>query len=505
MAKKSEKPKGGHDNNAVQFDGLFPPHLEESPEFADFFTESGERIMYSRLLESRCGATDDSQPVEQYDGTLGVSVSFVNTHQGPVGQLQWNNNLASLYTNPGNVSGVRWCTGTLISNDLFLTAGHCFDQIGGGWVRPLDNTTGTTIPPSEIARNMHVNFNYQVDSRGNLRTEQSFPILELIEYRLGSLDFAIVRLGGNPGTIFGTTAVSSTDAAVGDMVCIIGHPAGVPKRIEAGPVTNLHDSYIGYNDIDTLGGNSGSGILRASDGRIVGVHTNGGCTGSDPNNDTSHNHGVRISSIITQSPTLQSLIHTTPLYRYWNSGAGDHFYTTNWAELGSGRHGWGYEGIQCYVHPRQVEGSIPLYRYWNPGASDHFYTTNWAELGSGRHGWGYEGIQCYVFGEMTSPISESRISMEEEKHMVGEGFSAIPPSFATRFVGNQSLEYTDSTPSRFERSFITSKTERETAQVFQNDSFSTLSPSKSDMGKEKESFSQITINITLVPPKVDNN
>ena len=317
---KSDKHASGVRKSVKHCDPLFPPCPDEEKDVAEFFRKPETERAYSEFLETICGRADDSQPVEQYDGTLGVTVSFVNDHQAPVGQLQWNNNLASIFTNPGNVSGVRWCTGTLISNDLFLTAGHCFDQTGGGWIRPKDNVTGSTIPSSEIATNMHVNFNYQVDPSGNLRVEQSFPILELVEYRLGGLDFAIVRLGGNPGSVFGTTDVSTTDASVGDMVCIIGHPAGVPKRIEAGPVTDLHGSRIGYNDIDTLGGNSGSGILRASDGRIVGVHTNGGCTRSDPNSDAGHNHGVRITSIISQSPTLQTL--TTPTLKFIDDGPG---------------------------------------------------------------------------------------------------------------------------------------------------------------------------------------
>ncbi len=85
-----------------------------------------------------------------------------------------------------------------------------------------------------------------------------------------------------------------------------------------------------------------------------------------------------------------------PLYRYWNPGIGDHFYTTSWAELGAGRHGWGYEGVQCFIDATASAGLVPLYRYWNPGIGDHFYTTSWAELGAGRHGWGYEGVQGYV-------------------------------------------------------------------------------------------------------------
>lgn len=43
-----------------------------------------------------------------------------------------------------------------------------------------------------------------------------------------------------------------------------------------------------------------------------------------------------------------------PLYRYWNPQVGDHFYTTNWNELGNGKYGWGYEGVQCYVHTQPV-------------------------------------------------------------------------------------------------------------------------------------------------------
>ncbi|HLL47996.1 MAG TPA: S8 family serine peptidase [Longimicrobiaceae bacterium] len=93
---------------------------------------------------------------------------------------------------------------------------------------------------------------------------------------------------------------------------------------------------------------------------------------------------------------LTSTVQTVPLYRYWNAGIGDHFYTTNWNELGSGRHGWAYEGVQCFVLSQPRTGSAPLYRYWNAASGDHFYTTSWGELGSGRYGYAYEGIQCYV-------------------------------------------------------------------------------------------------------------
>ena len=90
-------------------------------------------------------------------------------------------------------------------------------------------------------------------------------------------------------------------------------------------------------------------------------------------------------------------VTSVPLHRYWNSDAADHFYTTDWNELGNGNYGWIYEGIQCHVHPTQAAGTVPLHRYWNSDAADHFYTTDWNELGNGNYGWVYEGVQCYVY------------------------------------------------------------------------------------------------------------
>lgn len=174
--------------------------------------------MYSRLVESICGVTDDSQPVEQYDGTLGVTRDFADAHEEAVGQIQWNDNLGDIYDDPGDVSDVRWCTGTLISDNLFLTAGHCFDRTGGFWSRPKVNGSTDVIPPDEIATSMHVNFNYQVDPSGNLRSEAQFAIEEIVEYRLGGLDYAIVRLAGTPGRTFGKGRIAEKDAEVGDML-----------------------------------------------------------------------------------------------------------------------------------------------------------------------------------------------------------------------------------------------------------------------------------------------
>ncbi len=86
---------------------------------------------------------------------------------------------------------------------------------------------------------------------------------------------------------------------------------------------------------------------------------------------------------------------TVPLYRY--RGGPDHFYTTDFNELGNGREGYISEGIQCYVFASQQPGTVPLYRYRNNQYQGHFYTTNFYELGNGKNGYVLEGIMCYVY------------------------------------------------------------------------------------------------------------
>jgi hypothetical protein len=105
-----------------------------------------------------------------------------------------------------------------------------------------------------------------------------------------------------------------------------------------------------------------------------------------------------------------------PLQRYYHPWNGDHFYTTNWGEIGWGRWGYRYEGVASYVFPFRAPGTVPLHRWFNPYLGDHFYQTKvprgwdwtiqtpgmgWWSWGHGRHwhgqGWRYEGIQCYVY------------------------------------------------------------------------------------------------------------
>lgn len=211
---------------------------------------------------SICGTTTDWQDVESYDGSLGPTVAFVAAHQGPVGYL-----------------GPVGCTGTLIGANLLLTAGHCIPS----------NTT--------------VSFNFQLAPNGTARATDSYNISAVLEDELGGVDYAIVRLDGNAGAVWGTTVPSWFPFADGDAITIIQHPSGLPKKIEGGTLDNLSGGLIGYEDLDTFGGTSGSGVLHDRTGYLVGVHTNGvsdgTCGAGDPNTAQS------VPKIYAQSPIMR--------------------------------------------------------------------------------------------------------------------------------------------------------------------------------------------------------
>ena len=216
-----------------------------------------------------CGATDDAKYVNDYTGTLGPSAAFVQTYKVSKGAMESTATAGS---------SAKYCSGSLIASDLFLTAGHCVDS--------------TTIGD-------YVSFNYErAAGSTSLLTESHYRVDAIVEDALGGVDYAIVRLAGTPGATWGVSAVAAADPATSSAITIIGHPAGAAKKIEAGSVASYSGSYMYYGNVDTLGGSSGSGVLNSS-GQIVGVHTNGGCTSTGGNNS-----GIRISKIRAVSAVL---------------------------------------------------------------------------------------------------------------------------------------------------------------------------------------------------------
>ena len=225
---------------------------------------------YEKFLESQtdhgetlCGSSDLTY-VDQWSRV--DTSAMVNKRKRAVGAVSTK-------------SGQKYCTGTMISMTLFLTADHCV-------VRDMTDN--------------YVVFNYEKDRNGQSKREDRFEIQEVVEENIG-VDVAILRPKGRPGGLYGYTPIRSTVPKGNSDVVIIQHPKGQSKQVDSGRVVGDSRTYLRYV-VDTLGGSSGAGVLN-NQGYLVGIHTNGGCSSFG-----GANRGVSVLAASSRSSTIKQLL-----------------------------------------------------------------------------------------------------------------------------------------------------------------------------------------------------
>ncbi len=241
--------------------------------------------------QSAMASTFDILKTDKYGKMENASRSICLTNDmGPM--IEEDEDFQELGTPIGQMRGKSMfggdtarCTGTLISNDLFLTARHC--------LAPCEEIT--------VAFNFH----------GDKSQEEVFECAEVVEKGgpTNEDDYAILRLKGKPGVNWGFYPPASEEVQSSQELMMIHHPAGKPMQVswEECAVQQTKGKML-HHRCDTEPGSSGSGILSRSldyyDIRILGVHTLGGCrtTGQD-----SSNSGPMMSHLLSLSPTLSEL------------------------------------------------------------------------------------------------------------------------------------------------------------------------------------------------------
>ncbi|KAF8152104.1 hypothetical protein K438DRAFT_1987915 [Mycena galopus ATCC 62051] len=86
---------------------------------------------------------------------------------------------------------------------------------------------------------------------------------------------------------------------------------------------------------------------------------------------------VLLAAVTSAMAQCSSCPTITPLYRSFNAGKTDHFYT-EMVMVASG--GYNPEGVAAAIFPTQLAGTVPLFRLFKATVVDHAYTTNTTEI-----------------------------------------------------------------------------------------------------------------------------
>ena len=149
------------------------------------------------------------------------------------------------------------CSGTLIDDDLVLTAGHCVD------------TTAN-------CQSKYFVFNYYYESGSQLApitTQDVFQCQQIVT-RSDSPDYAIIQLDRSAAPRFEPAPVTASSGTIGagSPLVMIGYPSGLPAKIDSGgsviSSTGSNGTFIATTD--SFGGNSGSGVYDASN-EVTGI------------------------------------------------------------------------------------------------------------------------------------------------------------------------------------------------------------------------------------------
>jgi V8-like Glu-specific endopeptidase len=166
------------------------------------------------------------------------------------------------------------CTSWLFNNhpNALLSAGHCFDGTNADVVEfdvPASLPNGTVQHPGPEDQ-------YAIDPASvqfaNVAIGNDWSHFGAFSNSTTGLSPLIAQGGAS----FLTVAPSSTPVIRITGFGVDAGPANQTNQTHTGPFESISGTMIRYQT-DTTGGNSGSPVIRNSDGATLGIHTNAGC------------------------------------------------------------------------------------------------------------------------------------------------------------------------------------------------------------------------------------
>ncbi|KUF11717.1 right-handed parallel beta-helix repeat-containing protein [Pseudoponticoccus marisrubri] len=175
-----------------------------------------------------------------------------------------------------------FCTAFVLDDKHLMTNHHCVPGIDTGGVKAAQFVAGYV-------------------EQGREAGAERFTVDPSVVASDVGLDFAVLRVFGRPADRFGTLELVKDAPEDGELYWIIGHPMGQAQHISregcAASLPAVSDAGKLVHTCDTLGGNSGSPVIRVSDRRVVGLHHAG-------DSRSGVNFAIPMSQIMARSPVV---------------------------------------------------------------------------------------------------------------------------------------------------------------------------------------------------------
>lgn len=155
-----------------------------------------------------------------------------------------------------------FCSGFLVTPDTIVTAGHC-------------------VRTQAACENTRFVFGFRVEQAGvnkrEVPTDQVFSCRTLVHSvaNPSGEDFAVVQLDRSVTHTAPLSLQMSVRPPVGTGLVVIGHPVGLPVKIAGGASARSVGLEFMTANLDTYGGNSGSGVFNAQTGEVEGILVRG--------------------------------------------------------------------------------------------------------------------------------------------------------------------------------------------------------------------------------------